>query len=462
MNDFIFFLGRFHVLVLHLPIGILLLTVVLDLLSRQARHAYLAQALPLCWAATALTATLTVVLGLLHFSEGGFEGPSATAHRNYGISVAACSILVWLLASRRQDLYLRVHFFSDALLVFLVAMTGHYGGNLTHGSTYLVEYAPEPLRALAGLPTRRQKLTDVNDADPWHDVVNPLLQARCLSCHNVDKRRGQLDLSSLSGLLDGGEHGAVVISGAAADSDLYLRVTLPPDHEDVMPAEGKTPLTDRQVRILGWWIDAGMPVDTSVAKLQVDPTIVDLLATEVGLSTGGQSSPGTPLPAVAADTLRLLSQNGWLARLQSQQSNGLIISLASPGTPVSPLMLETLNEAASSVIELNLANADLNDSFLRLLIPMPALEILNLGGNQLGDEGMALLTEFQSLRVLNLHGNAGITDAGLTSLMGLSDLNSLYLWGTTTTPAGTDRLTTTLPGISIHAGSSEDTKSPAE
>lgn len=454
MNDFIFFLGRFHVLALHLPIGILLLTVALDLLSRNSRHSYLVQALPLCWAATTITAMVTVVLGLMHFSEGGFDGATASAHRNYGISVAVISLVVWYLAARRQSLYLLVRLFSNAVLLFLVTMTGHYGGNLTHGSTYLVEYAPAPLRALAGLPTRRPTPIDVGAADPWHDVVRPLLQARCLSCHNEDKRRGELDLSSLDGLLAGGENGPVVATGNAAGSDLYRRITLPQDHEDVMPAEGKTALTEAQIRILGWWIDAGMPVDTEISQLGIENIVVELLAAELGLATTGTASEAAPYPEIPLEALEQLTTKGWLVRLQSQQSNGLFVSLYSPRQEVPPEMLETLISASPSIVDLDLAGTGLDDVTLGLIGNMPVLETLNLGDNEITDESMTLVAGFQSLHVLNLHGNSGVTDAGLAQLFPLSNLQSLYLWRTGTSPAGIAALRLALPRLTIHDGSS--------
>ena len=39
MQEFGFFLGRFHVLALHLPIGIIIAAVVLDWLARRPRYA---------------------------------------------------------------------------------------------------------------------------------------------------------------------------------------------------------------------------------------------------------------------------------------------------------------------------------------------------------------------------------------------------------------------------------------
>jgi uncharacterized membrane protein len=81
MQELGFFLGRFHVLLLHLPIGIVIAAVVLDWLARRPRYAPLASAAPLLWTLAAISAVLTAILGYLHFSEGSFPGPSAEAHR---------------------------------------------------------------------------------------------------------------------------------------------------------------------------------------------------------------------------------------------------------------------------------------------------------------------------------------------------------------------------------------------
>ena len=82
--DFIYFIGRFHVLALHLPIGIIVALFVLEWLSRRQKYLYVESASPFLWGAAAVTALLTVLLGYLHFSEGGFTGPSADQHRFFG------------------------------------------------------------------------------------------------------------------------------------------------------------------------------------------------------------------------------------------------------------------------------------------------------------------------------------------------------------------------------------------
>jgi uncharacterized membrane protein len=154
MQDFIYFLGRFHVLVLHLPIGIILAAVALDWIARKARFSGLAAVSPFLWGLAALSAIATAALGYMHFAEGKFSGDSATAHRFFGTCVAVFTVVVWWL-SKRPELYKRVNIATGIAALALVAITGHFGGNLTHGSSFLWQYAPGPLHSLGAIEESR-------------------------------------------------------------------------------------------------------------------------------------------------------------------------------------------------------------------------------------------------------------------------------------------------------------------
>ncbi|HLF11754.1 MAG TPA: c-type cytochrome domain-containing protein [Gammaproteobacteria bacterium] len=285
--DFIYFLGRFHVLVLHLPIGIIVALFVLEWLARKEKYRYLEAASPFLWGATAITALVTVLFGYMHFAEGGFVGSSAYQHRTFGTALAVVATAIALLrASSFAVNYRPVFFPASILLLFLVTITGHYGGNLTHGSTYLVEYAPQLVRSLAGLAPRRPQITNLAEADPFADVVGPLFVDRCSTCHNADKQESGLDLTSYEMVMRGGESGRVVVPGNTELSELLRRITQDPDDEEFMPAEGKTPLTERQTEIIEWWITAGAPNETTIAEIALAPETQALLSAELGLEGG--------------------------------------------------------------------------------------------------------------------------------------------------------------------------------
>jgi len=281
--DFVYFLGRFHVLVLHLPIGMIVALFVLEYLSRKERWRYLEAASPYLWGATAISALVTVLLGFMHFAEGSFTGASGDQHRFFGtITAVIATGVAFLRVSSFASGYKPLFFPASLVLLVLVSITGHYGGNLTHGSTFLVEYAPQPIRSLAGLAPRRT-ITSVSAADPFADVVGPMFQERCAGCHNEDKSESDLVLTSYAGVMRGGESGRVVVAGNTDLSELLRRISLPHDDDEFMPAEGKTPLTDQQVEIIRWWIAAGAPNGGTIGALQVPDDMRETLSSELGV-----------------------------------------------------------------------------------------------------------------------------------------------------------------------------------
>ena len=93
-------------------------------------------------------------------------------------------------------------------------------------------------------------LTAAAESPSFVKDVAPLLRSRCLKCHAGPRGRGGLDLSERPKMLAGGDHGAAVRPGQADRSLLYRQVK-----EGKMPP--RQPLSDREVRLLRRWIDAG-------------------------------------------------------------------------------------------------------------------------------------------------------------------------------------------------------------
>jgi len=170
MQDFIFFLGRFHVLVLHLPIGIILAAVALDWIARSPRFRGLAAVSPFLWGLAAVSAVATAALGYMHLAEGKFSGDTAAAHRFFGTSVAALTVIIWWL-SRRPELYKRVNIATGIVALVLVAITGHFGGDLTHGSSFLWQYAPGPLHSLGAVAESRAGSAEHAGSAPGNATV---------------------------------------------------------------------------------------------------------------------------------------------------------------------------------------------------------------------------------------------------------------------------------------------------
>ena len=454
MDEFILFLGRFHVLALHLPIGIVILAVALDWLVRAPKRQTLAAAVPFIWAAAALSAVLTVVLGYMHFSEGGFTGPSATAHRLFGTLLGIACVAAWFVSAKLPVLYKKINVPTGIALLALVTVTGHYGGNLTHGAEYLVEYAPDPLRALAGMPERRARVLDAAAADPWHDVVQPILESRCANCHNESKRNGDLSVIDYESLMRGGETGRVIAVGAAGASELYRRITLPADDDAFMPAEGKTPLTTGQLGIVRWWIDAGAPIDTTAAAIGVPEEIEALLRAELGLDVV-EATNDPVQDEIDSDALDALFSEGYLVRRVSQVESALMVSIHSVGTQLDMDALNALYSSAPSIVSLDLSSAGLDDEAIAGFDAFNALRNLRLNNNELTDSAMGTLAGLRSIESLNLYGNDGITDASVELLATMPALTDVYLWQTSVTTEGIDQLRSLRPGLHVQGAAAE-------
>ena len=90
--------------------------------------------------------------------------------------------------------------------------------------------------------------------------IRPFLTRYCSECHNAKEPQGGLNLESYAALLEGGQHGPVLVAGKADDSRLVLQVegkmkpTMPPKKATRRP-------TPDEAVILRAWIDAGAKDD---------------------------------------------------------------------------------------------------------------------------------------------------------------------------------------------------------
>jgi len=281
MVHWLWFLGRFHVLLVHLPIGIIYVTVALELMARRPRFAGLAAAANFLWGAAALTAVITVLLGLAHSTEGGFNPQILARHRALGISVAVLASGLFVLRTRRPHFYHSTQLLTGPLALILVAAAGHYGGDMTHGSTYLFAYAPAPLQRWVGMQTAQARPTSAANADVFADVIHPMLILRCSKCHGKSTQKGGLSFATYASLMQGGEDFPAVVPGDLIQSEMYYRITQPRTSKDFMPRDNRTPLTPSQVQIIGWWIKAGAPGKGTVAAFKPPAPVLKLIAQQL-------------------------------------------------------------------------------------------------------------------------------------------------------------------------------------
>ena len=89
----------------------------------------------------------------------------------------------------------------------------------------------------------------------FDDHIFPIFESKCLNCHNPDKKKGDLDLSTYLGAMAGSSGGKVALAGDGTSSKIFT-VTVHTE-EPVMPPEGdKIPKKDAD--LIRAWIDGGL------------------------------------------------------------------------------------------------------------------------------------------------------------------------------------------------------------
>ena len=100
---------------------------------------------------------------------------------------------------------------------------------------------------------------NVNDAH-FREQIVPLLESRCLRCHEGDSPEGELSLTTRVVAIKGGASGAAIVPGEPDVSPLLDAVS---GDEPSMPKEGP-PLTAAEVAAIRQWIAAGAPWPSDV------------------------------------------------------------------------------------------------------------------------------------------------------------------------------------------------------
>ncbi|MEQ8555728.1 MAG: DUF1592 domain-containing protein [Cyclobacteriaceae bacterium] len=258
--------GRFHPLLVHLPIGVLIALFTLEIINLYKPEYNLAMACKLLIWLAVITAIPTVLAGLLLASDGGY-GSKAVTHQWLGWLTALLSI--WLLVLHHTEIIVKKKHFSriyhGALVVnmLLLSAAGHMGGTLTHGSDYLTELLPDEIKSILG-NDRNERLAHLisqnavyklEDLQPvYHESVEPILSNSCYSCHGDEKQKGGLQLNTLDPDIINGKDGA------------KWRAALDMINLGEMPPEDEQPLSDQERKQLVEWLTSSLKYDIELKR----------------------------------------------------------------------------------------------------------------------------------------------------------------------------------------------------
>ncbi|MFK7850471.1 MAG: c-type cytochrome domain-containing protein [Akkermansiaceae bacterium] len=462
MPDMVRFLGHFHPVVLHLPIGVFMLILAQEFFAMFSRKSRPKPMFPLFFGAA--SAVVAVIFGFLLYQGGGFEGEMVEDHLWGGIAFSALAILTfvvkaWSMAPAASQAFYRLMLFVS---VGVMSYASHDGASITHGKDYLWKYAPNEIRELIGLEPKEEKeeieVKPLEEQIVYADIVAPILEMRCVQCHKEGKSKGRFRMDTYELLVKGGKEGEGIEPGNALDSNIVFRAELPEDDDEHMPPEGKKDIEDHELAVVKWWIDSGADPEKTVGELE----LTDEIRTAIGQlefvsATSGDEGAGEkptsdgPSEEFKKAVSELGEQFPGGLTFESQASSNLTFTGVSMREKLTDEEFTKLKPVISKLVTVDLSSSSITDASVALLADAENLRMVRLSETGISDTAIDTLVQLQNLESVNLYGTA-VTDEGVKKLSMLPNLKMLYLWQTEVSQEVIEELKKALPELEVVKG----------
>ncbi len=403
--------GRLHPMVLHFPIALWIVALAFEWMGKKETvHPSWNTKIEFLLAFTAVTAAAAAVFGLLLYTSGAYEsGSQLQWHKWLGASVSFIALgLVWL----RKSFHF-VYRFSLFAGVVVVLIAGHLGAGITHGNDFLT----------APFKPKREPLADIQKAQIFRDIIQPILDEKCTGCHNPNKAKGGLQLISQAAILKGGDDGAVVIPGNPDSSMFYSYLLLPLFDDKHMPPEGKPQPDQEEIALIHWWIANGADFKKQLSAVNTPDSIRNIIQQKYG-----QASPldGLNIAFANPETIKQLNTTGRSVRQISADRPYIDIFLGSR-KEIPAKEWQELNSIKNQVVSIDCSYSNLGKEAIGFLAGFPHLQKLHLQHTDVTSEQLNALKQLKYLEYINVSSSAVTTEA-LNLLRSFKNLKQVYLY----------------------------------
>ncbi len=269
-------LGRLHPLLVHFPVGLIIVAFFLEILTLIRKKTELREGITWMIYIGAVSATLSAIFGWFLKTQEAYSGQLVDNHQYTGIATAVFAVITAFLLKnslKQRVLNLKAYRLVLFITVILLSIAGHLGANLTHGEDYLTAvfnneadtYNDATSGALLTELETTDKLTELQQ-DKLSLKVRGVFAHKCYQCHSDNKQKGGLVLEHKEGVFKGGETALAVVPGKPEESEIYKRIILPQNHKKVMPTKGKL-LTKEEVALIKLWISEGAHWSNKAVKV---------------------------------------------------------------------------------------------------------------------------------------------------------------------------------------------------
>lgn len=435
--------GRMHTMLLHFPLVLLILYIIWMLFmgKRATENEFTRHISESLLLFSALTAAISALMGLFLSKEEGFDTSLVNWHKWGGTALSLFSIL-WFTYREKINRVRGFRISISLACLLLLVFTGHQGATITHGENYLLAPVSPEKKATAVL---------IEEAEVYAHLVRPVLESKCMSCHNAQKAKGHLSMETEALLVKGGKNGKLWDTTAAGFGLLLNRVHLDPEDKKHMPPKGKPQLTDQEIQLLYLWIKSGAGFKTRVMDLPETDSL------RIMAHSRFNTIETDDYDFTAADETKVknLNNNYRVVSALAMNSPALGASFFS-ASAYSTEQLKDLLAVKKQLVSLNLTKMPVKDEELKTISEFSNLRKLNLSFTSVSGLRLEELNKLKELRQLSLSGTA-VKKEDIRKLTGLKKLAQLYLWNTGLSEEDIKELAGSLKGVKVEKGFNGDT-----
>jgi uncharacterized membrane protein/mono/diheme cytochrome c family protein len=413
--------GRMHPLLLHFPIVLLVMYIFWSVFVQAKTKAAVTgpedEIAKWLLLASAFTSVITALMGFLLSKEPGYNPEALWWHKWSGVAVAFFSF-GWY--AYRNTIHRQKYLPQLAALIsfMLIVVTGHQGSNITHGENYLL--APVT-------PEKVKPTVSMEDAVVFTDMVMPILETKCMSCHSSKKAKGELIMETAALLLKGGKHGALWTNGEPDLSLLMQRIHLPETEKKHMPPAGKPQLDEEETAILFQWIKSGADFKQKLTDLPATDSLRVLAASLFGRST----EEVYDFSGASDKEIDKLNNTNRLIHPLALGSPALAVNFYNRQN-YTTASLKDLQAIKTQVVSLDMAYMPVKEEDVSIITQFINLRKLNLNFSTVPGKSLAVLSKLPLLNHLSLSGTS-VTQKDIAALTAFPKLNTVYLWNASLT-----------------------------
>ena len=394
IDSLLVLLGRFHPLIIHLPIGFIVMGLLIEINKKNFKWSEEALKFIFFWAA--ISGVFSIVSGYFQYQKGGYLWETVDLHFYAGITTVVLSFCFYLYLNGVNYLIsIPRKIFTIGHLI-LLSITGHLGGNITHGEDHLTE----PVYNLVGISDSEISLSrtyeDFSNKSVFINLVQPILNDKCVKCHNQKKTKGGLQMHDFKALIKGGKNGVVLNFDDPKLSEILVRIHLPKSEKKHMPPSGGKQLSREEIKILSIWINGGSNLEQPISGLELNADMKNYF-----FARANSFFPEIKISPPDYDKIQSLKSEKILVSPINKNSNFLSVSTINK-KEFNDKDINSLIDLKDNIVSLDFNRSAITDSVFLKLIEFPNLTILKLNNTKIKGKGIEKLSVLKNLKRINL------------------------------------------------------------